>query len=84
MGFEPLVNQRLLPSTFPRYTKIKGRIDSLDYLDGVISRIRAACKITQVQGLHAALVSPPPAWKLRHSLRVLKITRFTPHNQSWE
>ena len=25
MGFEPLVNQRLLPPSFPRYTAISGR-----------------------------------------------------------
>ncbi|GBP13217.1 N-alpha-acetyltransferase 35, NatC auxiliary subunit [Eumeta japonica] len=33
MGFEPMINQRLLPPTFPRYTRIKLRSEALQYFD---------------------------------------------------
>ncbi|KAI2798985.1 N-alpha-acetyltransferase 35 NatC auxiliary subunit [Blomia tropicalis] len=32
LGFQPLINQRLLPPSFPRYTKIKSRSDTVNYL----------------------------------------------------
>lgn len=57
MGFDPMVNQRLLPPTFPRYTKIKPRIDALEYLLELINRFRMVTKITNHTGFHAALVS---------------------------
>lgn len=56
MGFDPMVNQRLLPPTFPRYTKIKPRIDALEYLLELISRFKMVTKITNHTGFHAALV----------------------------
>lgn len=40
MGFSPFVNQRTLPPTFPRYTKIKSRADSVDYLRLLINRFK--------------------------------------------
>lgn len=57
MGFEPLVNQRLLPPTFPRYTKVKSRVEALDYLDELINRLKVAVRITNVTTFHSALVS---------------------------
>ena len=57
MGFEPLLNQRLLPPTFPRYTKIRGRDDTLAYLEGLVSRLQTVCAVTELSGLHATLVS---------------------------
>lgn len=56
MGFDPMVNQRLLPPTFPRYTKIKPRIDALEYLVELINRFKMVTKITNHIGFHAALV----------------------------
>ncbi|KAK5604007.1 N-alpha-acetyltransferase 35 NatC auxiliary subunit [Crenichthys baileyi] len=40
MGFEPLVNQRLLPPTFPRYAKIIKREDMVAYFSKLIERIK--------------------------------------------
>lgn len=56
MGFDPMVNQRLLPPTFPRYTKIKPRIDALEYLAELINRFKVVIKITNYTGFHTALV----------------------------
>lgn len=58
MGFDPMINQRLLPPTFPRYTKIKPRIEALEYIDELINRFKTVTKITCYTSFHAALVSP--------------------------
>ncbi|ELT98724.1 hypothetical protein CAPTEDRAFT_112621 [Capitella teleta] len=55
LGFEPLINQRLLPPTFPRYTKIKSREETMWYLNGLINRLKAVCTVTQVSGLHQTM-----------------------------
>ncbi|CAN7948671.1 unnamed protein product [Ixodes pacificus] len=55
MGFEPLVNQRLLPPTFPRYTKIKPRADTMDYLEALIGRLRHVCRIVDCTSFHSAI-----------------------------
>ncbi|KAK8774138.1 hypothetical protein V5799_011328 [Amblyomma americanum] len=55
MGFEPLVNQRLLPPTFPRYTKIKPREDTMDYLEALIARLRHVCRIVDCTSFHSAI-----------------------------
>lgn len=57
MGFEPLVNQRLLPPTFPRYTKIKSRKESTEYLSHLVARLRTICNVRDSVTFHAALVS---------------------------
>lgn len=57
MGFDPMVNQRLLPPTFPRYTKIKPRIEALEYLDELLNRFKSVTKITSQTGFHGALVN---------------------------
>ncbi|KAG7269386.1 hypothetical protein CRUP_008390 [Coryphaenoides rupestris] len=46
MGFEPLVNQRLLPPTFPRYAKIIKREDMVVYFSKLIERIKTVCDTT--------------------------------------
>lgn len=51
-----MVNQRLLPPTFPRYTKIKPRLEALKYLDELLNRFRTVTMITNQNGFHAALV----------------------------
>ncbi|XP_042909668.1 N-alpha-acetyltransferase 35, NatC auxiliary subunit isoform X2 [Parasteatoda tepidariorum] len=55
LGFEPLVNQRLLPPTFPRYTKIKTRKESMNYLLYLVTRLRTICNITECITFHSAL-----------------------------
>lgn len=55
MGFEPLVNQRLLPPTFPRYTKIKPRAETMDYLEALIGRLRHVCRIVDCTSFHSAI-----------------------------
>ena len=57
MGFDPMVNQRLLPPTFPRYTKIKPRVEALEYLDELLNRLKTVIKITSYTNFHGALVS---------------------------
>ncbi|XP_071449323.1 N-alpha-acetyltransferase 35, NatC auxiliary subunit [Hetaerina americana] len=55
MGFDPLVNQRLLPPTFPRYTKIKSRDEALEYFEELLNRLKTVCKITSYNSFHSAL-----------------------------
>ena len=57
MGFEPQVNQRLLPPTFPRYTQIRSRVEALKHLVQLMERIKLLCKIKDHTNFHAALVS---------------------------
>lgn len=55
MGFEPLINQRLLPPTFPRYTVIRGRNESLDYITGLLQRLHTVTTVTDMGSLHAVM-----------------------------
>ncbi|XP_074657806.1 N-alpha-acetyltransferase 35, NatC auxiliary subunit-like [Tubulanus polymorphus] len=55
MGFEPLINQRLLPPTFPRYTKIKSRAETMEYLLDVTGRLKLVWQVKDIPNLHAAL-----------------------------
>eukprot|EP00106_Octopus_bimaculoides_P003105 XP_014770547.1 PREDICTED: N-alpha-acetyltransferase 35, NatC auxiliary subunit-like [Octopus bimaculoides] len=56
MGFEPLVNQRLLPPTFPRYTMIKSREEALDYMENqLLCRLQTVTLITEITSLHNML-----------------------------
>ncbi|XP_069160912.1 N-alpha-acetyltransferase 35, NatC auxiliary subunit isoform X2 [Procambarus clarkii] len=55
MGFEPLVNQRLLPPTFPRYTRLRTRKEAMNYLEEMVGRLRHITKITHCASFHSAL-----------------------------
>ncbi|KAF4529306.1 hypothetical protein B566_EDAN011400 [Ephemera danica] len=55
MGFDPLVNQRLLPPTFPRYTKIKRREKALEYFEELLTRLKIVCRVTTFTSFHCAL-----------------------------
>lgn len=57
VGFSPSVNQRILPPTFPRYTKIKARDVSITFLEELVQRTKQACKIIHCTNYHSALVS---------------------------
>ncbi|CAH0561847.1 unnamed protein product [Brassicogethes aeneus] len=55
LGFEPSINQRLLPPTFPRYTKIKSRAEAVLYFIEMTERFKIVCKIQGITSLHQAL-----------------------------
>uniref|UniRef100_A0A0A9XKI1 Protein MAK10 homolog n=1 Tax=Lygus hesperus TaxID=30085 RepID=A0A0A9XKI1_LYGHE len=55
VGFDPLVNQRLLPPTFPRYTHIKTPSEAFKRLDELFGRIRQVSKVCSYTSFHAAL-----------------------------
>lgn len=55
LGLAPSVNQRLLPPTFPRYTKIKTRIEAMKYFIKTIEQFKSVCKIQSITSLHQAL-----------------------------
>ena len=57
LGFDPMINQRLLPPTLPRYTKIKSNVDSFHYFELLLHRLKQALKITTYSSFHEALVS---------------------------
>lgn len=59
MGFSPSVNQRILPPTFPRFTKIKDRTLSVTFLEEMVQRTKQACKIIHCTNYHSALVRIP-------------------------
>ena len=56
MGFEPLINQRLLPPTFPRYTRLRTRKEAMGYLEEMVVRIKHCTKITHCTVFHTSLV----------------------------
>lgn len=78
MGFSPLVNQRMLPPTFPRFTKIKTRLDAVDFLEALVQRLRTVGTVIRHQTYHGALNffiefsrSTPPCLLSRSVLQTL-------------
>lgn len=55
IGFEPLVNQRLLPPTFPRYAEIRSRDVAYAHLSALIDRLLSATNVTQLNTYQSAL-----------------------------
>ncbi|KAK9890677.1 hypothetical protein WA026_012029 [Henosepilachna vigintioctopunctata] len=55
LGFEPMINQRLLPPTFPRYTKIKPKKEALCYFEEMIDRLKIVCRLSTTNGLNQVL-----------------------------
>ncbi|RWS18030.1 N-alpha-acetyltransferase 35: NatC auxiliary subunit-like protein [Dinothrombium tinctorium] len=55
MGFEPLVNQRLLPPTFPRRVLMRTRKEAVNYIECLVSRLRHVCKVYDCSTFHSAL-----------------------------
>lgn len=55
MGFEPLVNQRLLPPSFPRYTAIFGRQQAIDYTEEMVKRFLHICDVVSYASLHIVI-----------------------------
>lgn len=56
LGFDPLINQKLLPPTFPRYTKIKPAAEAYVYFDSLLTRLKQICKLTNCTTYISALV----------------------------
>lgn len=54
-GFEPLINQRLLPPTFPRYTIIKSRLESVNYIKTLVQKLQSITVVPQLGSLHTIL-----------------------------
>lgn len=57
MGFDPMVNQRLLPPTFPRYTHIKTPTEAYKRLDELFNRLKQVTKVCSLTSFHSALES---------------------------
>jgi hypothetical protein len=56
LGFDPLINQKLLPPTFPRYTNIKPAAEAYLYFDSLLTRLKQICKLTNCVTFISALV----------------------------
>jgi len=54
-GFDPLVNQRLLPPSFPRQADVFPREKAIDYLELLIGRMSALCSVMECTTLHMIL-----------------------------
>lgn len=79
MGFSPTVNQRILPPTFPRYTKIKARDVSISFFEELVQRTKQACKIIHCVNYHSALVkSSSMAQSNRATQFPFRLTRIQP------
>lgn len=79
MGFSPTVNQRILPPTFPRYTKIKARDVSISFFEELVQRTKQACKIIHCVNYHSALVKIAPtnrAIRFRFGLTFIELVLF--------
>uniref|UniRef100_F7AER5 N-alpha-acetyltransferase 35, NatC auxiliary subunit n=1 Tax=Ciona intestinalis TaxID=7719 RepID=F7AER5_CIOIN len=54
-GFEPLVNQRLLPPTFPRYTKLRSKDEISSCYKDMISRLLSVIDMTTLTSFQSIL-----------------------------
>ena len=52
MGFEPTINQRLLPPTFPRFIKIQSFDLTVENLTQFLTQLNEAIKITELKSYH--------------------------------
>merc|ERR1719232_138785 len=55
LGFEPMVNQRLLPPTFPRYTEIRTKEATVEYLAKLFDRLTLATQVSTLNTYVSAL-----------------------------
>ena len=51
-----MINQRLLPPTFPRYTEIRSKEATVDYLESLFDRLMSATQVSQLNSYLSALV----------------------------
>jgi len=52
MGFEQLITQRLLPPTFPRYSRIKSWTETLASLEGLLDRMVKSTDALAITNIH--------------------------------
>ncbi|WAR00409.1 NAA35-like protein [Mya arenaria] len=57
MGFDPLINQRLLPPTFPRYTVIHDRGEALDYIHTLLERLLSSTAMLDATNIQEVMCS---------------------------
>ena len=55
LGFDPGANQRLLPPTFPRFTKTRDRTTAVKYYQDLMNNVLLVCGVNSIQGFHALL-----------------------------
>jgi hypothetical protein len=56
MGFETLINQRLLPPTFPRHIKIHSFEFTTKELKRIIDKIQQSLEILKLNNIHQIFV----------------------------
>ena len=49
MGFEPSINQRLLPPTFPRFIKIQSFESTCEYLNQLFNKLSELLKASKMK-----------------------------------
>jgi len=55
LGFDPLVNQRLLPPSFPRQAEMMDRKKAVEYFESLVDRLQIVCTVTEHTRLHIIL-----------------------------
>lgn len=55
IGYSPRVNQRNLPPTFPRSARIRDRLSSFVFLEGLSQKLKLACKVIHQKDYYATL-----------------------------
>ncbi|XP_023336183.1 N-alpha-acetyltransferase 35, NatC auxiliary subunit [Eurytemora carolleeae] len=55
LGFDPGANQRLLPPTFPRFTKTRDRSTAVKYYQDLTNNVLLVCGVNSIQGFHSLL-----------------------------
>lgn len=55
IGFSLMVNQRLLPPTFPRFTKFRDRTSCIHFLEELVQRLKLAARVIHCHTYHSAL-----------------------------
>ena len=52
MGFDPTVNQRLLPPTFPRFIRVYSFESTVEQLNQILNQLNDAIKVTDLTLFH--------------------------------
>lgn len=53
MGFEPSVNQRLLPPTFPRFIRIQSFENTINTLTELLTELNNSFKVLELNTFHS-------------------------------
>jgi len=52
MGFDPTINQRLLPPTFPRFIRVYSFESTIEQLDQLLNQLNDAIKVADLSLFH--------------------------------